>query len=593
MRPLLAALLALLLPCAAQPQTGAGGPVPDYLAEQPVRAQHSMVVSVQHLATDAGTATLKRGGNAVDAAVATAFALAVVYPFAGNLGGGGFMLVHLSGRGGKHASGPARDTFIDFRETAPASASANMYLNAQGKVIPGASILGPRSIGVPGSVAGLALAEQRYGRLGLKRAMAPAIALAKHGFALTAEEAKLLNAPHLQDYPATRAIFAPHPWAAGDTFKQPALAQTLRRIARDPDGFYRGSLARQLAAGFASIGVPITSADLAAYHAIEREPVRGVYDGQTIVSAPPPSSGGITLLEILNILGAQPGNPDLHALGDRSPLSIHWITESFRRAYMDRNSYLGDPAFVRMPIAAMLSPAYAAAWRATIDPQRATPSAALVRPPGFLPPPPTDGGTRLPEKQETTHFSILDRDGNAVAVTTTLNGAFGSYETAPGLGFLLNDEMDDFASKPGAPNMFGLIQGPANAIAPGKRPLSSMTPTIVLASDGTVRMVLGSPGGARIITTVANILLSVDHGGLNIQSAVDAPRFHHQFLPDTLYVEPGFAPFLVKNLEAMGYKVTEGREPWSDGECIARDPATGVLSAGQDHRRDFGKAAGE
>jgi gamma-glutamyltranspeptidase/glutathione hydrolase len=586
-----------------QPQTTpegtAGGPIPAYLAEEPVRSLHAMVVSVHHLATEAGVKTLKDGGNAVDAAVATAFALSVVYPYAGNLGGGGFMLIHLSGRDRSHAVVPARDTFIDFRETAPATATANMYLDAQGNVIPGKSLIGPASTGVPGSVAGLVYAEKKYGRLGLKKVMQPAIEYAENGFVLGAEEAELLNNPHLRDYAESRSIFGAQTWAAGDTLRQPLLAKTLHRIASDPDSFYRGSLAKELAAGLKSEGSLITADDLAAYHAEERVPVRetfgAVFDGQTVVSSPPPSSGGVTLLETLNILAAAPA-PDLAAMGDRSVDWVHWVVEAFRRAYMDRNAYLGDPAFVRMPIAEMLSPAYAEAWRRSIVAEQASPSATLQRPAGFLPLPPTEGGSRLGpmqhEKQETTHFSILDSEGNAVAVTTTLNGAFGSFETAPGLGFLLNNEMDDFTSKPGAPNMFKLIQGPANAIAPGKRPLSSMTPTIVLAKDGTVRMVLGSPGGSRIISTVANFLLSVDDGGLNIQSAVDAPRFHHQYLPDTVYVEPGFNPSTVDGLQSMGYQVSVSGSVWSDGECIARDPATGVLTGGHDHRRQFGLAAG-
>lgn len=604
MRALLAPLLLATLNTALIGQTipegTAGGPIPDYHSEQPTRALHAMVVTVQDLATEAGLDTLKHGGNAVDAAVATAFTLAVVYPYAGNIGGGGFMLIHLSGRNGTHPRTAPRDTFIDFRETAPGSASANMYLDAQGRVIPGASLIGPRAIAVPGSVAGLAMAEREYGRLGLKKVMEPAIRLAENGFALRPEEAALLNEPHLHDFAATAAIFGAKTWVAGDTLRQPELARTLRRIADDPDSFYRGSLAHEMAEQMKTIGVPLTESDLAAYHAVERAPVRETFSpdladsglaGETVVSAPPPSSGGVTLLEILNILTASPA-PGLRAMGERSPDWVHWVAEAFRRAYMDRNQYLGDPAFVHMPIAAMLSPAYAEAWRQTIDPSRATPSASLERPPGFLPPPPAEGTTPLGEKPETTHFSIVDSEGNAVGVTTTLNGAFGSYETVPKLGFLLNDEMDDFTSKPGVPNMFGLIQGPANSIAPGKRPLSSMTPTIVLGRDGQVRMVLGSPGGSRIISTVANILLSADDGGLNIQSAVDAPRFHHQYLPDTLYVEPGFNPSTVAALRQMGYTVSVGTHVWSDGECIERDPATGVLTAGHDHRRKFGSAAG-
>ncbi len=604
--PVLKLALLALLPCVTtsqclaqtQPGTGAGGPVPGYRAEQPQSSLHAMVVSVHHLASDAGLLTLQKGGNAVDAAVATAFMLSVVHPFAGNLGGGGFMLLHLSGENGKRARTAPRDTFIDFRETAPAAASANMYLNAQGSIIPGDSTIGPRSIGVPGSVAGLVYAEKTYGRLGLAAVLRPAIRMAEVGFQLTEQEARLLNDPHLRDYPQSRAIFGQKSWVSGDTLRQPALAKTLGRIAADPDSFYRGDLAKELAAGLKREGALITEQDLAAYHAVERVPLRGSFAGLTVVSAPPPSSGGVTLLETLNILSAPPA-PALQAMGDRSAGWIHWVAEAFRRAYMDRNEYLGDPAFVNMPIEQMLSPEYAEAWRRTIDPQAASTSAGLERPAGYLPPPPAEGGTRLSmaagangEKAETTHFSVLDAEGNAVAVTTTLNGAFGSYETAPGLGFLLNDEMDDFTSKPGSPNMFGLVQGPANSIAPGKRPLSSMTPTIVLAADGKVRFVLGSPGGSFIPSTVINILLSAQIGGLNIQSAVDAPRFHHQFLPDTLLVEPGFDPERLSALRTLGYPVRENTRPWSNGECIARDPDTGVLTAGQDHRQNFGKAAG-
>ena len=295
------------------------------------------------------------------------------------------------------------------------------------------------------------------------------------------------------------------------------------------------------------------------------------------------------MLESLNILNGY----NLQRLGDRTPASMHLVTEAYRRAYMDRNEYLGDPDFVSMPIAQMLDPKYAAAWRASIVNDEASPSATLKRPPNFLPPPPTAPAVK-PEPGDTTHFSILDAEGNAVAVTTTLNGGFGSYVTAEGLGFLLNDEMDDFTSKIGAPNMFGLIQGPANAIAPGKRPLSSMTPTIVLDGKDSqhVRYVLGSPGGSRIITIVANILLGSVDGALNIQDAVDAPRFHHQYQPDTLYLEPGFTPATIEGLRALGYNVSPGLTHWGDGECISVDPKTGLLEGGQDHRHNFGKAAG-
>ena len=549
------------------------------VSETPVTAQHAMVVSVHHLAADAGVEILKAGGNAVDAAVATGFALAVVFPFAGNLGGGGFMLLHLH---------TGKNTFVDFREEAPGAASANMYLDAKGSVVPDASTIGYKAIAVPGSVAGLAYAEKKYGKLTLAKVMAPAIRLATDGFQLTDEEAHFLADPHLTDFPETKRIFARSGdrYRAGETLKQPELAHTLTRIAADPGDFYHGEIAHTLVADLSKAGGLLSLDDLAHYEPKERTPLEGAYEGLTVVSAPPPSSGGVTLLEALNILAGY----NLKRLGDRTPASMHLITEAYRRAYMDRNEYLGDPDFVTMPIAQMLEAKYAEAWRASIVNDEATSSASLKRPAGFLPPPPAAPVAKT-EPGDTTHYSVVDADGNAVAVTTTLNGAFGSYVTAEGLGFLLNDEMDDFTSKPGAPNMFGLIQGPANAIAPGKRPLSSMTPTIVL--DGKrVRLVLGSPGGSRIITTVANILLSSVDGGLNIQDAVDAARFHHQYQPDTLYLEPGFTPATMEGLRALGYQVNAGGTHWSDGECIAIDPKTGMLEGGQDHRHHFGKAAG-
>jgi gamma-glutamyltranspeptidase/glutathione hydrolase len=579
--PSLSLALLLAVPPALFPQSvpeAANRPVSP-AGETPVLAQHAMVVSLHHLAADAGVEILKEGGNAIDAAVATGFTLAVVFPFAGNLGGGGFMLVHLQ---------TGKNTFIDFREEAPGAASANMYLDAQGNIIPNLSTIGYKAIAVPGSVAGLTYAQKKYGRLPLARVMAPAIRLATDGFQLTEEEAHFLADPHLSDFPETKRIFARNGdrYKSGDTLKQPELARTLTRIAADPADFYHGEIAHTLVADMAKGGGLLSLEDLARYEPKERTPLEGAYEGLTVVSAPPPSSGGVTLLESLNILSGY----NLKRLGDRTTASMHTITEAYRRAYMDRNEYLGDPDFVSMPIAQMLSQKYAEAWRASILNDEATPSATLKRPPGFLPPPPTVASVKQ-EPGDTTHFSVVDADGNAVAVTTTLNGAFGSYVTAEGLGFLLNDEMDDFTSKPGSPNMFGLIQGPANDIAPGKRPLSSMTPTIVL--DGKkVRLVLGSPGGSRIITTVANILLSSVDGGLNIQDAVDAPRFHHQYLPDTLYIEPGFPPSTVEGLRAMGYNVGAGTSHWGDGECISIDPRTGLLEGGQDHRHNFGKAAG-
>lgn len=550
-----------------------------YRGEQPVRARHGMVVSVHHLASDAGVDILRAGGNAVDAAVATGFALAVVHPIAGNLGGGGFLLLRTH---------DGKSTFIDFREKAPLAATETMYQDAHGNVIPDASVIGYRSIATPGSVAGLVFAEKKYGKLGLKRVMEPAIRLARDGFSLTPEEAHELTDPDLARFPESRLLFQRNGnyYRTDETFEQPALARTLERIAADPDDFYRGKMAHELVDDLKKNGALLTLEDLAQYNVVERTPLTGTFHNYTIISAPPPSSGGVVLISALNILE----DYDLSNLGDRSAEWIHLATEAYRRAYMDRSDYLGDPDYNRIPVAELISKKYAAAWRSSIQPQSASPSASLKRPEGFLPPAPTSAGKRH-ESPDTTHYSVVDAEGNAVAVTTTLNDSFGSHVTSGSLGFLLNDEMDDFSAKTGVPNMFGLIQGPANAIAPGKRPLSSMTPTIVL-EDGRLHYVLGSPGGARIITTVANIFLSASFGGLNIQEAVDAPRFHHQDLPDKLYLEPGFNPDVLSKLKAMGYPLAVRDGHWSNGECIAVDPKSGELEGGQDHRSHYGKAAG-
>ncbi len=579
--PVLAALTAAVLnpgsiSSAQQPAKAA---LP-YLDEQPVRAQHGMVVSVHHSASDAGLEVLRAGGNAVDAAVATGFALAVVHPAAGNIGGGGFMLIRTH---------DGKSTFIDYREKAPLAATETMYQDAKGDVIAGASVIGYRSIATPGSVAGMVYAERKYGKLGLARVMAPAIKLAAEGFQLTAEEAGELADPYMAKFPESKHIFQRDGqlYKEGEVFKQPELASTLKRIAADPEGFYHGKMARELVADLQKGGSLLTMDDLAQYNVVERTPVVGSFHNYTVISAPPPSSGGVVLLSALNILAGY----DLAKLGDRTPEELHLITEAYRRAYMDRSDYLGDPDYNEIPTAALTAKPYADAWRATIDPNAATPSASLVRPAGFLPPAPTTAGHRKVESQDTTHYSVVDAEGNAVSVTTTLNNGFGSQVTSGTLGFLLNDEMDDFAAKMGVPNMFGLIQGPANAIAPGKRPLSSMTPTIVL-EDGKLRFVLGSPGGARIITTVANIFLSAAEGGLNIQQAVDAPRFHHQYVPDKLYLEPEFPEDTLAALRKMGYTLDISGRHWSNGECIAVDPKTGELEGGQDHRSHYGKAAG-
>jgi gamma-glutamyltranspeptidase/glutathione hydrolase len=557
-----------------------------YKDEQPIRAKNGMVVSVHHLASDVGVEILQAGGNAVDAAVATGFALAVVHPVAGNLGGGGFLLLRTH---------DGHSTFIDFREEAPKAASADMYLDAKGNVLPEenlrSSITGYRAIATPGSVAGLAYAEKKYGKLGLKAVIAPAIKLAVGGFTLTEEESDELHDRNLALFPDSKRIFQRdgNYYKADELFKQPELAKTLQRIAANPDDFYHGKLAQQLVADLKKGGGLVTLDDLAHYQVKERAPVVGHFRNFTVISAPPPSSGGVVLVSALNILEPY----DLSKFGDRTPEWIHLITEAYRRAYMDRAEYLGDPDFNNMPVAALTDTQYAAAWRSSIT-DKATPSADLRRPEGFLPPPAKTAG-KLSESQDTTHYSVVDKDGNAVSVTTTLNNSFGSSVTAGSLGFLLNDEMDDFAAKIGLPNLYGLIQGPADAIAPYKRPLSAMTPTIVLENSpggDKLRYVLGSPGGSRIITTVANIFLSATEGGLNIQQAVDAPRFHHQYLPDTLSLEPGFAPETIEALKSEGYSVEVRKGFWSNGECIAIDPDTGELLGGQDHRSHYGKAAG-
>ena len=504
---------------------------------------------------------MQAGGNAVDAAVATGFALAVVHPQAGNLGGGGFLLL-------RTADGQVH--FIDYREKAPAAATENMYLDAQGNVIPDLSVVGYKAIGVPGSVAGLVYAEKKYGKLTLGQVMAPAIKLARYGFPLAYEDARdLRDDRYLAEFPESRRIFLRDGkfYQPGETLKQPELARTLERIAKDPDDFYHGAMAHELAAAIQKGGGLVTAADLAAYEVKEREPIRGTYRGYEVIGAPPPSSGGATLIEILNILEGF----DLAKTGNRSAETIHLTAEAFRRAFYDRTDFMGDPDFSKVPVPQLIDKKYAAAWRESIDPQHASPSKDLKRPP-------FDNLERVAESQpvaihepeNTTHYSVVDSEGNAVAVTTTLNDSFGSRVTAEGLGFLFNDEMDDFATKQGVPNVYGLIQGPANAIGPNKRPLSAMTPTIVL-KDGKLFLVLGSPGGPTIITTVANILMGVVDFGLDIQDAVNAPRFHNQWLPDQIAVEDRLSPDTMKLLESMGHKLAV-RHSWGDGECIMVDP---------------------
>ncbi len=572
------ALLAFTLAMLATQASLAGGGM------HPEVAEHGMVASVHELASRAGVEMMQAGGNAVDAAVATGFALAVVHPSAGNLGGGGFMLIRTK-TGDTH--------FLDFRETAPGKATANMYQDAQGNVIPKLSTLGYKSVAVPGSVKGLAYAEQHFGKLGLARVIQPAIRLARNGYALSWSDARAMSDnPGLAQYPDSRRIFQNDGkgWRQGDIFKQPELARTLERIAAAPEDFYTGKIAHELADFVQKGGGLMTTEDLAHYEVKDRTPVRGTYRGLEIISAPPPSSGGIALLEILNILEGY----DIGKSGLDSAESIHLIVEAYRRAFFDRAQFLGDPEFSDLPVLQLTDKSYAKAWRGSIQPEQASNSLTLSRP-SVSPAlahyaaahpvaPPVKEGT------QTTHYSVVDADGNAVAVTYTLNGNFGSKVTVGSLGFLLNDEMDDFSSKPGAPNMFGLIQGDENAIAPNKRPLSAMTPTIVLR-DGKLWLVLGTPGGPTIITTVANILIGVEDYGLDIQQAVNAPRFHEQWFPDRVMMERDrFSPDTVALLKEHGYNISFGGV--GDGECIEVDPQSGLRLGASDARNDTGKAVG-
>ncbi|MBV9747929.1 MAG: gamma-glutamyltransferase [Acetobacteraceae bacterium] len=528
-------------------------PVAHAASPAPVAGPGGMVVSSQRLASEAGAQILREGGNAVDAAVATAYAEAVVNPCCGNLGGGGFLVARL-------ADGHA--VFLDFRETAPAKATRDMYLGAEGKPIPGASLAGWRAVAVPGSALGLDRARQLWGRLSRAQVMAPAIALARDGFVLTRGDTAILHAGTAvlhRDPEIARIFLRPDgsPLQPGDHLVQPDLARTLESLAQQgPDAFYKGRIADAIGTASQEDGGVLTAADLAAYHVAEDAPIQCAYRGLTILSAPPPSSGGVTLCETLGILEGY----DLHSLGWHSAAGVHLIVEALRHAYLDRNTYLGDPAFVNNPVKHLLDPAYAAAIRAAIPPDRATLSAQL--PPGTPP----------HEPPQTTHISAVDKDGGTAALTYTLNGLFGAGVMAPGAGVLLNDEMDDFTTKLDTPNMFGLVQGEQNAIEPGKRPLSSMAPTIVLR-DGKPYLVLGSPGGARIITNVLQVLLNVADYSMGIADAVDTPRFHHQWLPDVVYEEPfALSPDTERILRDMGYTIVE-QAPWGAADSIEIAPA--------------------
>ncbi len=557
-----------------------------------VEAAHGMVVTSQRLASEAGVDMLRRGGNAVDAAVAVGYALAVVNPCCGNIGGGGFMTLHLA---------DGRDRFLDFREMAPAAATADMYLDGQGKVRAEASLYGSRAAGVPGTVAGLEAALAHYGTLPRTDVMAPAIRLARDGFVLTRGDTDILDAKasRFRREPGVAKIFLRPDGGAfqpGDRLVQTDLAATLAAIsAGGADAFYHGHIPQAVEAAAKLDGGVLTAADFAAYHIEETDPIRCSYRGAVVLSAPPPSSGGTTLCEILDVLEGY----DMTALGFHSAQSVHLMVEAMRHAYLDRNTFLGDPAFVDNPLERLLSKDYAAEIRSKIT-DRATPSKDVL--PGAPP----------HEKLETTHYSIVDKDGNAVSVTYTINGSFGAVAIAGDTGFLLNNEMDDFTVKLGAPNLYGLVQGQANAIAPGKRPLSSMAPTIV-TRDGHTLLVTGSPGGSRIITITLETILNVVDFGMAPEEAVDAPRIHHQWLPDVLYAEPfALSPDTQALLRGMGYAITE-QVPWGAAEMVAVGPEMpsantpaapandaalsgrmrpGLLYGANDDRRPAGAASG-
>ena len=566
-KPLLAAALALA--CVAAQAA----------SQQPVAAENGMVVTAQHLATRIGVDVLKDGGNAVDAAVAVGYALAVVYPAAGNLGGGGFMTIQLA---------DGRKAFLDFRENAPLAATANMYLDKEGIVVKGASTLGHLAVGVPGTVSGLELALSKYGTMKRTALIAPAIKYAQDGFVLEQGDADLFVTA-TEDFKkdaATAAIFLNNgeAFASGQKLVQKDLATTLKLISeKGEEGFYKGLVGAAIVASSQAGKGLITQADLDRYKTRELTPVECNYRGYGIVSAPPPSSGGVVICEILNILEGYP----LKELGFRSAQSVHYQIEAMRHAYMDRNSYLGDPDFVMNPLDRLLDKTYAAKVRAVIDPARAGVSKDIK--PGVAP----------HEGSNTTHYSIVDKFGNAVSVTYTLNDWFGARVTAAGTGVLLNDEMDDFTSKIGVPNLYGLVQGKANAIAPGKRPLSSMSPTIV-TKDGKPVMVVGTPGGSRIITAVLHTIINVIDYGMNVQEAVDAPKFHQQWLPETTNVENfALSPDSRKMLEGWGHKFS-GPQPANHlAAILVGAPTLGGKPVGKnrfyganDPRRNSGLALG-
>jgi len=546
-------------------------------SREPVRAKHGMVASTSVIASQVGVDILKKGGNAVDAAIAVAFALAVTHPAAGNLGGGGFMMIRLKN---------GKTTAIDYREMAPAAATRNIYLDKNGNLIEGegGSLVGYRAAGVPGTVRGMALALQKYGsgKFNWPQLVLPSMRLARDGFVVNRELAQSLrgSSKYLSQYAETKRIYLNNGrfYNEGEVFRQPDLAATFERLYKSgPNEFYGGQTARMIVDDMKRNNGLITMADMAAYEAKERAPVRGHYRGYEVISMPPPSSGGAVLIEMLNILEGY----DLNKMDSSSSERYHLMTEAMRRAFADRAEFMGDSDFVKVPVAGLIDKDYAKQLRSTINLQRASLSAEVRagKPAGH-------------ESEDTTHFTVVDGQGNAVANTYTLNNSYGGAAVAKGTGMILNDEMDDFAAKPGTPNMYGLIQGERNAVAPRKRPLSAMTPTFVLRKDGSLWFTVGSPGGPTIINTALCVITNVVDYGMNIQQAIDFPRIHHQWLPDELVFEPyGLSGDTQRALASLGHKLARPRY-LGNAEGIMIEEKTGVRLGATDPRRSDGPALG-
>ena len=565
---------ALLVSFTATPSQLISSPSTQAASRPPVRGKHGMVSSVSEIASQVGVDVLKRGGNAVDAAVAVGLALAVVWPSAGNLGGGGFMVI-------RQANGKA--TAIDYREMGPAAAHRNVYLNDKGEYIDESSTYGHRAAGVPGTVAGLAYALEKYGTMKWADVAEPARKLAAEGFPVWYQLERSLKgaSKSLSRYPETKRIFLrdDKPYETGEIFKQPELAAVFERmIKQGPREFYEGKTAQLIEESMKRAGngkAWMTVEDLKNYKAVEREPLRATYRGHEIITMPPPSSGGVAMIEMLNILERY----DLKSMGAGSSQATHIMVEAMRRAFADRAQFLGDPDFVKVPVAGLISRKYADKLASSIDLERASTSEGVKN------------GDPLPyESEETTHFTVVDKDGNVASNTYTINDSFGNKITVEGAGFLLNNEMDDFAPKPGSPNAYGLIQGEANAVAARKRPLSSMTPTIVL-KDGKLWFAVGSPGGPTIINTVTQVIVNIVDHGMNIQQAIDWPRVHHQWMPDQItYEHYGLAPDVMNRLKSMGHKFANPRY-MGDAEGVMIEDKTGVRLGGSDPRLD-GKSVG-